>query len=240
MDLAEKKRIVFLCSGGGGNLRFIYRAIERRWIDGVEISAVLTDRECPANLFAASVNVRTRSINFSGGDQQDLLTELIEIEPDLIITTVHKILTQSIVDEFRDRLINLHYSLLPAFGGLIGVRPVRAAMDFGARFTGVTTHLVDESIDGGKPIVQVAIPLYPKEEDFDALMNLVFRCGCIALMTSINIRLKRFPVFPGTDLALLKRTCWFSAEVNVPHELFADESFWQELAIPSVMRLERL
>lgn len=234
MNIVRKKRVVFLCSGGGGNLRFIYKAIEQGWINGAEIVAVLTDRKCPANSFAASHNIFTRSICLTGDDQVDLLNQLNEFEPDLIVTTIHKILNRPIVDKFRNKLINLHYSLLPAFGGLIGARSVKAAIDFGARLTGVTTHLVDESIDGGRPIVQVTVPLYPEEDSVDEVMNLVFRCGCVALMTSLNICLNNFPVYPGTHLTVLKRDCWFSAEIKMPHQLLENENLWHELALPKI------
>lgn len=229
MGTTERKRIVFLCSGSGGNLCFIHHAIKREWIKGAAIIAVLTDRECQANVFAASVGLDSRRIDFNEGKQETLRDELLSIKPDLIVTTVHKVLRKPIVDMYRDKLINLHYSLLPAFGGLIGASPVRAAIDYGARFTGVTTHLVDESVDGGRPLAQGVIPLYPEERNFEVLMNLVFRCGCIALMSSINLCLNGKAVGLASKLVLMERTCLFSGMIDHSDEL-ADEDLWRDIA----------
>ncbi|WP_151448111.1 phosphoribosylglycinamide formyltransferase [Lacisediminimonas profundi] len=234
MEIARIKRIVFLCSGGGGNLRFVHKAIELGLIADAQIVAVLTDRDCPANAFATSVGIANRSIAFRDDGQRSLLAALDEHEPDLVITTVHKILHPSVVEKYRGRLINLHYSLLPAFGGEIGVRPVQAALAYGARFTGVTVHLVDETVDGGRPVVQAVIPTSPGDEDFDALMNLVFRCGCIALLMAIAVRLNGWPAFPGSSLQLMQRMCCFSAAVSLPGEVLSDEKFWQAIAATDI------
>lgn len=75
--------------------------------------------------------------------QAPLLAALAQHRPDLVITTVHRILAEPVTSRYQGRLINLHYSLLPAFGGAIGIRPVRDALAYGSRFTGVTVHRVD-------------------------------------------------------------------------------------------------
>lgn len=230
MAATKPKKIVFLCSGGGGNLCFIHEAIGRGWIEGVEIAAVLTDRECPANYFATSVGIGNKTIDFSEEGQESLLNELLKIDPDLIVTTVHKILRKPIVERFQGQLINLHYSILPAFGKLIGANSVKAAIDYGAKFTGVTVHVVDESIDGGKPIVQGAIPLYIEENGFDMLMDFVFRCGCLALLASIKLRLNGGGFDSICNIDMLGRTCLFSGGgVHISHEL-TSEKFWQEIS----------
>lgn len=228
----DKKRIVFLCSGGGGNLRFTQYAIEREWIQNAKIVSVLTDRECQANNFASQRGIENRCIDFDGDTQEVLLQELLRLDPDVIVTNVHKILCSSVVSRYRGRLINLHYSLLPAFGGMIGEKPVRAALDYGAQFTGVTVHWVDESLDGGRPIIQVAIPLDSTEENFKSLMNLVFRCGCIALMASINFLLmgvKEPFKAQSCGIELLGKHCLFSRDSEFPREIL-DNAVWQHIA----------
>lgn len=230
MDVANRKKIVFLCSGGGGNLCFIYEAIQRGWINGVEIVAVLTDRQCQANHFASSIGVPNKCIDFGVNEQQYLLDELGDIEPDLVVTTVHKILSKSVVGKYREKFINLHYSLLPSFGGLIGVKSVKAAIDYGVKFTGVTVHFVDESVDGGRPIVQGAIPLHTFDRDLDAVMNLVFRCGCVALLAAINLRLTNTLVDLTSQVEMMGKTCLFSGGSIPPFLPLADEDFWCGIA----------
>ncbi len=234
MAEAEAKRIVFLCSGGGGNLSFIHHAIEQGWVKGV-IAAVLTDRECQASAFADSVGLVKRCINFDDQNQAQLLEELARISPDIVVTTVHKILCGAVVDAYRGRLINLHYSLLPAFGGLIGDRPVRAAIEYGARFTGATVHLVDESIDGGRPLIQIAIPLRKEEKDLECLMNLVFRCGCVGLMGAINATLNGDATCnDSSQLLLMGRQCLISG-AGCAIQALDDEKLWQQIAAKTSM-----
>ncbi len=232
MGAAERRRrLVFLCSGGGGNLRFVHHAAQRGWIRDAEIAAVLTDRHCPANSFAASAGIAERSLDFQAPGQPDLVQALGEYEPDLVVTTVHRILHKEVVGAYRGKLLNLHYSLLPAFGGSIGARPVEAALDYGARFAGVTTHEVDETVDGGRPVTQAVFPLQPGEPP-GPLMNLVFRSGCLALLGGIQVLLKDRPGFPGEIRDVLGRPCMFSARIDLGGDVL-DEALWAELAAES-------
>ena len=229
MVVHEGKRLVFLCSGGGGNLAFVQQAIDRGWMPGACIVAVLTDRLCQANDFAKRAGLYDQCIDFKDDGQRELLTLLDELKPDLVITTVHKILGQSVVQRYQDRLINLHYSLLPAFAGLIGARPVQAALDHGARFSGVTVHLVDESVDGGRPLVQGVIALQEKEV-LDDLMQVVFRSGCMALLSAIT-HLLNGPKDSNTssNVDILGRSCLFNGGNPIPEKLAVNEDFWQRL-----------
>ncbi len=231
MAETKKKRLVFLCSGGGGNLCFIHHAIERNWIRDAEIVAVLTDRVCKANLYADAVGLENQCLDFGGSEQVSLLEELRRIKPDLVITTVNKVLRKNIVEAYKGRLINLHYSLLPAFGGLIGDGPIRAAVAYGARFTGVTVHFVDESVDGGSPILQTVIPLHSNETGIEHLMNIVFRNGCITLMRAIDLHLHG-EIFMSRDkltqLEIMGRLCHFTGGVPRLQE-FEDEIFWKQI-----------
>ena len=187
MEKNITKKIVFLCSGEGGNLRFINFAISNNWIENATISSVITDRDCTAGNYARSLGVNSQQLNFDSSGQNILLETLDSIEPDIIVTNIHKILHKPIVDKFCKKLINLHYSLLPAFGGSIGINSIQKAVDYGAKFAGVTVHFVSSELDGGKPIVQAVIPLGKFNDDFDALSNVTFKAGCLALITAINL-----------------------------------------------------
>lgn len=226
----QSKRIVFLCSGGGGNLRFIHQAIAQGWFGAATLAAVMTDRECPANAYARSVDVYETCIDFGDPGQEALLSALDVFQPDLVITTVHRILAGAVTDNYRGRLLNLHYSLLPAFGGVIGVRPLRDALAYGARLVGVTVHDVDETLDGGKPLVQAVIPVRDGD-DADNLMDLVFRCGCLALAAGVSLRLRGRDAGgqAGEEAVLLKqRLCLFSAAVSSFPQI-ESEAFWTAL-----------
>lgn len=230
MDDKQPKRVVFLCSGGGGNLRFVHQAIVQGWFGAAELAAVLTDRECPANAYARSAGISEACIDFGAAGQDALLSALDAFQPDLVITTVHRILAAAVTSKYRGRLINLHYSLLPAFGGSIGVRTLRDALAYGVRFAGVTVHDVDETLDGGRPLVQAVIPVREGDEA-ESLMDLVFRCGCLALAAGIDLRLRGRAAdsWAAEEAVLLKeRLCLFSAAVGSYPEI-QSEAFWTAL-----------
>lgn len=230
MSSQTRRRIVFLCSGGGGNLRFVHAAISHGWLRDAQVCAVLSDRACAANEFAAARNIETAVIALSRGEQAALAAQLARLQPDLIVTTVHKILGPELVDRYRGRLINLHYSLLPAFGGVIGMRALQAALAYGARFAGVTAHHVDESVDGGRPIVQGGFALRAREHCDEALMNLMFRCGCLALTSALDHLIGGQADAGEQHIDLCGRTCWFSGGTIIPAVALHDEAFWARIA----------
>jgi phosphoribosylglycinamide formyltransferase 1 len=226
----RSKRIVFLCSGGGGNLRFVHQAIIQGWFGAAALAAVITDRECAANAYARSAGIHEACIDFSDASQSELLSALDFLQPDVVITTVHRILAGAVTDKYRGRLVNLHYSLLPSFGGAIGVRPLRDALAFGVRFVGVTVHDVDQTLDGGRPLVQAVIPVRDGD-DAESLMDLVFRCGCLALAAGVNYRLHGDDVDGRAveeALLLKERLCLFSAAVSGFPQI-QSEAFWAAL-----------
>jgi phosphoribosylglycinamide formyltransferase 1 len=221
---------MFLCSGGGGNLRFINQTIMNGWFDNLTIAAVLTDRECGASQYARINGIHEECIDFSEPNQSKLVEALALYQPDIVITTVHRILHKHVIEKFGGRLVNLHYSLLPAFGGLIGSKSVKEAISYGAQFTGATVHFVDETLDGGKPVVQVAVPLR-EMENADNVMDIVFRCGCISLGVAIESFLYNENTIYDFEKNILKvkdRYCMFSKSINLPQEIH-DEEFWKML-----------
>ncbi|AXA73624.1 phosphoribosylglycinamide formyltransferase [Achromobacter insolitus] len=221
------KSVVFLCSGGGGNLRFVQAAMQRGWLPGGRIVGVLTDRECGASEFARGNGLFTRCMDFSRSGQADVQLELRRLAPDAVVTNVHKILTPDFVAEYEHALLNLHYSLLPAFGGTIGVEPVRRALEYGVTLLGVTAHRVSAEVDAGRPLAQAAIPV-EAGDDVDHVMDLVFRAGCLALLEALRSQLG----IAGQPRARLLRLCGRDVMFNPfgsSGDAWADETFWQEL-----------
>jgi phosphoribosylglycinamide formyltransferase-1 len=126
----------------------------------------------------------------------------------------------------------VHYSLLPAFSGFIGSKPVKEALNYGSKLIGVTIHMVDESLDGGRPLMQVTIPVKSSDE-VDGLMDLHFRCGCLSLgsvMRSILVADKRFNNQNEEAIKIKERMCLFSNKINLPFD-FQSETFWHSLKI---------
>lgn len=220
-------RVVFLCSGNGGNLRGIRTAVENGWLNHASIVAVLTDRQCGSNDYACDKRIANKCIDFTNNEQSDLLSALNSYEPDIIITNVHRMIKPQVVDAYNGKLVNLHYSLLPSFGGSIGQKPVENALGYGAKFIGTTVHFVDHSLDGGKPIAQVTIPVSPDESSSE-IMDIVFRCGYINLFAAI----RDFHAAKGCTrskmLFIKDRDCFFNPNPDIPEEMNT-QHFWDQL-----------
>jgi phosphoribosylglycinamide formyltransferase 1 len=177
--------ITFLCSGGGGNLRMLCELIEQGALPGCKVSAVVADRECAALDWARSHGIAARLVAYSRADPGTLGTVLDELSPGLIVTTIHKILDDDLVSRYDGRLVNLHYSLLPSFGGAIGMEPVRMAREQGCRLVGATAHRVTSDLDGGPILAQACVGVDPSVPA-SSLHDAVFRCGAVALPAAID------------------------------------------------------
>jgi phosphoribosylglycinamide formyltransferase 1 len=85
---------------------------------------------------------------------------------DLIVLAGYmKKLPSVIVNEYQNRIVNIHPGLLPAFGGkgMYGSRVHQAVIDYGAKISGITIHFVDEQYDHGPVIFQTALPVLPDD-----------------------------------------------------------------------------
>lgn len=92
------------------------------------------------------------------------LTTLLEEEAVeyVMLAGFMRILGAHTVRAFRDRILNVHPSLLPAFPG---ANAVRDALDWGARITGATVHLVDEEVDHGPAVLQEPVLILPDDDE---------------------------------------------------------------------------
>ncbi len=225
----SKSTLLFMCSGGGGNLRFVHKACEAGWLGHWSKIVVISDRECAALDYARKSGLEANCLDFSQSSQESLADLIGNLKPDTIVTTVHRILRENVLKASRSRSLNLHYSLLPSFSGTIGSTPVRAALDYGSKIIGATVHEVTAVLDGGKPVVQLALPLTGDEQMLD-VMDMVFRAGCISIFTALSIQRTRLPpsMPQNACLEISGRQALISPCAAYPASFF-DESFWQSL-----------
>ena len=168
------KRLAVAVSGAGTNLRALQRATRRGEL-GAEICLVVADRACPA-LDAASADgipiavvSADRHADREGWDRA-LAETLAEARPDLVVLAgFMRLVGRSTLQRFPGRILNVHPSLLPAYPG---AHAVRAALAGGAKVTGVTVHLVDETLDGGPVVLQEAVPVLASDDDASLLERL--------------------------------------------------------------------
>jgi phosphoribosylglycinamide formyltransferase 1 len=163
-------RIVVLASGTGTNLQAILDRLHGR--DGLTVVGVGSDkREARALRRAREAEVPTSVFpreEFADRAARDLaMGDWIEgLGPDLVVLAGYmQLLSPGFVGRFRDRIVNVHPALLPAFPGLDAIGQALAA---GVDVTGVTVHFVDEGVDTGAPILQREVPV-PAARDREEL-----------------------------------------------------------------------
>ncbi len=163
-----KKKVAVLISGRGSNMRALIEAA-RAADYPADIVRVISNRPDAGGLaHAAEAGIATDVVDhkaFLGRDkfEAELDRRLKEAEVELIcLAGFMRLLTSRFVDAWKDRLINIHPSLLPAFPGLDTHARALAA---GVRFTGCTVHFVRTEMDAGPIIVQAAVPVLPGDDE---------------------------------------------------------------------------
>ena len=165
-------RVCVCVSGGGTNLEAIFRAIENKEITDAKIVRVISNNPNAYALERAKKrNVDT--ICVSPKDYADralfnlsLLDAMKACEPDLIVLAGFLVnVPVEIIREFKNRIINIHPSLIPSFcgKGFYGIKVHEEALKKGVKVSGATVHFVDEGIDTGRIIDQKAV--YVQEGD---------------------------------------------------------------------------
>ncbi len=159
---AGRKRAAVLISGRGSNMAALVEAAAQPGFPA-EIALVLSNRADAAGLdFAKAHGIPTKVLSHKGfADRQAfdealdgvLRDEGIEI---VCLAGFMRLLTPWLVERWRDRMINVHPSLLPAFKGL---HTHERALDLGVRFHGCTVHFVRAEMDEGPIILQAAVPI---------------------------------------------------------------------------------
>ncbi len=160
-----RARIAVLVSGGGTNLQALIDAQKDGRIRNGEIVLVISNK-CDAFALkrAERARIKTSVIEKSGRTQDEfeygILKVLAENDIDLIILAgFMSILSKRFVSHYKDRIINVHPSLIPSFcgKGFYGLKVHEAALSYGVKVTGATVHFVNEIPDGGKIIMQKAV-----------------------------------------------------------------------------------
>jgi phosphoribosylglycinamide formyltransferase 1 len=159
--VASTFKLVVLASGDGTNLQAILDKLHRR--DGIEVVGVGTDKPDAWALERAQVEGVATAV-FARDKYEDRaardadMADWIESRgADLVVLAGYmQLLGDDFVARFRNRIVNIHPALLPAFPGLDAIGQALAAE---VETTGVTVHFVDEGVDTGPPILQREVPV---------------------------------------------------------------------------------
>lgn len=187
---ATPKKIVFLVSGNGGSLKFIHQAIQRLQLP-LEVSAVIADRECGALAYASAVGLPHRVIRYTRKSPAELQQALREVAADVVVTNIHKIIDAETLGLLPNCFINLHYSILPAFKGFIGMETVEQARLLNVTILGATCHEVDELVDNGQCISQFSVGVDWSQDPASTVYDLVFRGACLTLLQGLLQRIQQ-------------------------------------------------
>lgn len=162
----SKLKLGVLASGSGTNLQ----AIIDRSLDGslnAEIAVVITNNPGAGALERAkNADIPTLCINHRDFQQREdfdnaVVGALKESGVELVVLAgFMRIITQTFIDAYPNRVINIHPALLPSFPGL---NVQQQAIDYGARFSGCTVHFVDVGVDTGPIIIQAVVPVLPDD-----------------------------------------------------------------------------
>jgi phosphoribosylglycinamide formyltransferase-1 len=158
-DAAARRRVAVLISGRGSNLRAL---IEHCAAPGAsaKIALVISDRpDAPGLEHARAAGIRAEAVGQGRGPKfERTLNDLLQTsETELIcLAGFMRVLSPDFVATWRDRLLNIHPSLLPAFRGL---DTHRRALEAGVRFHGCTVHFVRAEVDAGPIVVQGTVPV---------------------------------------------------------------------------------
>jgi len=158
-------RIAVLASGAGSNLQAL---LDHERV-GASICLVVTDRPGVGAFDRARIRgvkaVVLETAHYPTREDFDrALAALLEEEgiEQVLLAGFMRILGAVVVRAFSERMLNVHPSLLPAFPG---AHAVRDALDWGAKVTGCTVHLVDELVDHGPVVLQEAVPILPGDDE---------------------------------------------------------------------------
>lgn len=158
--------IVVLVSGGGTNLQAVIDAVESGEVKNTRITGVISNNKNAYALERAKNHgisarcISPRDYETREAFNIEFLNAVDSMRPDLIVLAGFLVvIPKEMIEHYRNRIINIHPSLIPAFcgTGYYGVKVHEAALERGVKVVGATVHFVDEGTDTGPIILQKAV-----------------------------------------------------------------------------------
>ena len=162
-------KVAVLVSGGGTNLQAILDAADSGKIRNAEIAAVISNNPNAYALERArkhgvpAICVSRKECGSKEAFDEALLKALKDSGADLVVLAgCLVVIPESIIREYRGRMINVHPSLIPSFcgTGYYGLKVHEEALKRGVKVTGATVHFVDEGTDTGPILLQKAVEVH--------------------------------------------------------------------------------
>ncbi|KAF7840562.1 phosphoribosylglycinamide formyltransferase, chloroplastic [Senna tora] len=158
----RRKKLAVFVSGGGSNFRSIHEASVQGSVHG-DISVLATNKsDCGGAKYARDNGIPVLLFPKDGLSASDFVNTLRNLEVDFILLAGYlKLIPVELIRAYERSIINIHPSLLPAFGGkgYYGMKVHKAVIASGARYSGPTIHIVDEHYDTGRILAQRVVPV---------------------------------------------------------------------------------
>ena len=175
--MLSKVRVAVLVSGGGTNLQALLDAQKSKKLRSGEIVLVLSNNANAYALTRARENgIKTEVVTRKERDGKAFENEIIRILKDnkidfIVLAGFMSILSKKFTSLYKNRIINVHPSLIPSFcgKGYYGLKVHEAALSYGVKVTGATVHFVNEIPDGGEIILQK--PVLVKKTDTPEILQ---------------------------------------------------------------------
>ncbi len=159
-------RVAILASGNGSNFEALAHQFQAGLLPG-ELIFVFSDHhnayvlERARRLNIKDYSFEVKEFENKAAYEEALLQLLQEQQIDLIVLAGYmRIIGQTLLSHYSNRILNIHPSLLPSFPGLHGIKD---AYEYGVKVTGVTVHFVDDGVDTGPIIAQEPVMVLPED-----------------------------------------------------------------------------
>jgi phosphoribosylglycinamide formyltransferase 1 len=173
----RKKTVSFIASGRGSNFKAVAEKMREGNIPG-KLGILVTDRgDAGALELARDFGMQAYFINPKdfpdrGSHEEEMIRVLKKHKTDLVVAAGYmRLLTSRFLNEYKNRMINIHPALLPSFPG---VHAQQQAFDYGVKITGCTAHFIDEGTDTGPIIMQAAVAVNQNDTP-DSLVARILR-----------------------------------------------------------------
>ena len=199
-------RIGILASTSGTDITAIIDAIKSKKIN-VKICTIISDKKDSLALEKARKNnIDSRFIDSLGKDRQaydkEVAKELGRHEVKLVLLIGYmRILSSWFLGKYKNRIINIHPSLLPAFAGKMDKDVHKMVIDYGCKVSGCTLHFVNENVDLGPIIMQKAVDICP-DETSDSLKRKVQRAEQDIIVMALDLFEKKNIKLQGRKVIL--------------------------------------
>lgn len=156
-------KVAILTSGNGTNMEAVVRYSLETNNSSYTVTKVLSDRPCKALARAEKYGIKTLELDRRADDFQDRLGESLKEVDFIVLAGYLSILEPQLIKSFPNRIINIHPSLLPKYGGMgmYGMNVHEAVLANGETESGCSCHLVNEKVDQGRVLVQKKVAVKP-------------------------------------------------------------------------------